>query len=179
MYKNILTKNIGNEGISPPLEKILDTPLVWRIWEYIYLCRRHSYRALNVASAKRSLIGACVAFSWPDALPDVKPMVQSSSFPISLISSSLPHFPSWVLTSYLCNFATKNLFPSGVLYIYCLFLWDLPICVHFGGFIDPVFADPYGLILTPHAFSLQISKWARLQEHEEVAHPVPDFFSPS
>ena len=31
MYKNILTKNIGNEGISSPLEKILDTPLMWRI----------------------------------------------------------------------------------------------------------------------------------------------------
>ena len=68
------------------------------------------------------------------------------------------------------------LFP-GVLYIYIAIFCDL-ICVQFGVFINPLFADPYGLILTPHAFSLQISKWARLQEHEEVAHPVPVFFYP-
>ena len=48
------------------------------------------------------------------------------------------------------------LFP-GVLYIYIAIFCDL-ICVQFGVFIDPLFADPYGLILTPHAFSLQISK---------------------
>ena len=133
---------------------------------------------LTLLSAKRSLIGACVAFSWPDALPDVKPMVQSLSFPISLISSSLPHFPSWVLTSYLCNFATKNLISFWCTIYILPFFCDLPICVHFGVFIDPVFADPYGLILTPHAFSLQISKWARLQGHEEDAPPVPLFFYP-
>ena len=89
---------------------------------------------LTLLSAKRSLIGACVAFSWPDALPDVKPMVQSLSFPISLISSSLPHFPSWVLTSYLCNFATKNLISFWFTSIYILpfFLWPPHLCTFWG-----------------------------------------------
>ena len=101
---------------------------------------------LTLLSAKRSLIGACVAFSWPDALPDVKPMVQSSSFPISLISSSLPHFPSWVLTSYLCNFATKKiLFPSGVLYIYCLFFVTSPFVYILGSLLIQFLLIPMDL----------------------------------
>ena len=145
MYKNILTKNIGNEGISPPLEKILDTPLVWRIWEYIYLCRRHSYWVLNVASAKRSLIGACVAFSWPDALPDVKPMVQSSSFPISLISSSLPHFPLGFWHRICVILRQKILFPSGVLYIYCLFFVTSPFVYILGSLLIQFLLIPMDL----------------------------------